>query len=106
MLILAERMGYHSIKFRCFPDISFPMIPHLISCSNLYMPCLQVIIAHCFPCGDRKICENIKKSRNIMKMIAATLLVIFIFMECYVIKFLLPNYLKAVLGAFSMQVIF
>ena len=27
------------------------------------------IIAHCFTCGEIKICKNIKKSQNIMKMI-------------------------------------
>ena len=33
----------------------------------IYVPCLKVIIAHCFTCGEKKIWENIKKSQNIMK---------------------------------------
>ena len=33
------------------------------------MPCLKVIIAYRFTCGERKICRNIKKSQNIMKVV-------------------------------------
>ena len=35
------------------------------------MLCLKVIIAHRFTCGERKICQNIKESQNIMKIIVA-----------------------------------
>ena len=33
------------------------------------MSCLQLIIAHRFTCGERKIWQNIEKSQNIMKLI-------------------------------------
>ena len=33
------------------------------------MPCLQVIIANHFTCGERNIWQKIKKSQNIIKMI-------------------------------------
>ena len=41
-------------------------------CCNLYIPCLEVIIAHRFTCGDRKICKTSKKTQNIMKMIVGS----------------------------------
>ena len=36
------------------------------------MPCLEVIIAHRFTCGERKISYSIKKSQNIMKVVVVT----------------------------------
>ena len=39
------------------------------SWGNSYIPCLQVIITYRFTCGERKICQNIKKSQNIMKVV-------------------------------------
>ena len=39
--------------------------------NNLYIPCLQVIIANRFTCGERKIWQNIEKSQNVMKLIEA-----------------------------------
>ena len=59
-LILAGGVGYHSRGFRYFPHYFwFPRILSLMkfgsSWGNSYIPCLQVIIANCFTCGERKI---------------------------------------------------
>ena len=67
-------MGYHSMNFRHFPNISqFPKIQTVKSLENSwgnsYLPCLEVISACRFTRGKRKIWLNIKKSRKIMKMI-------------------------------------
>ena len=42
---------------------------NLMSFDNLYVPCLLLIIACRFTCGESKIWEKIKKSQNITKMI-------------------------------------
>ena len=49
-------LGYHSMQFRTFPDISlFPKIISLKSFGNSYIPCLKVITAHHFTSNERKI---------------------------------------------------
>ena len=48
-------LGYHFMGIGHFPDIFlFPKLLSLKSFGNSYIPCLEVIIAHCFTCGERK----------------------------------------------------
>ena len=67
-------LGYQSMKFRQLPHISrFPDILSLKlfgnSWGNSYIPGLKVKIPHRFTYGERRILENIEKSRNIIKLI-------------------------------------
>ena len=67
-------LSYHSMKFSDFPDhFYFPKVLSFKSLSNLwdnsYIPCLLLIIALSFTCGEKKVWQNIKRCQNIMKMI-------------------------------------
>ena len=67
-------LGYNSMKFSDFPDISeFRKIPSLKlfgnSWDNLHIPSLLLRVTLRFTYGERKIWWNIKKSQNIMTMI-------------------------------------
>ena len=62
------------MKFRQLPDISWS--PNVLSLKlfgnslgNSYIPCLKVKIADLFTYGERRVLENIEKSRNIIKLI-------------------------------------
>ena len=61
-------LGYNSVMFCNFPDISFPKILSLKlfgnSWGNSHIPCLLLVIMLCFTCGERRIWSTIKKSQN------------------------------------------
>ena len=74
----------HSMKCRQFLDIS--LVYKILSVrwfgnlwGNYYIPCLSVIIPHHFTSRKRKICWNIKKSQNNMKMIVCKTFFSFLF---------------------------
>ena len=55
LLVLAKLLFCYGV-FRHFLDaFYFPEILSLTSFGNSYIPCSQVIIAHRFTCGERKI---------------------------------------------------
>ena len=78
-----QQLSNNSMKCWNFPDIcEFPKILCLESFgnsySNSYIPCLLLIIALRFTCGESKICGNIKISQNIMTMIVCKIFFCFL----------------------------
>ena len=68
-------LGYHSVKFRHFPNISvFSKILSLISFSNSwgnsYIQCLSVIMVHCFTCGEMLLIPHLSVSEKIGKAVS------------------------------------
>ena len=74
---------HHFSKCWDFPD--FPFFPRILgldpkighSWGNSYTPCLLLIMALRFTCGERKSWWNIKKSDNIISMIVGKILFAF-----------------------------